>query len=46
HNDANILVIPARIVDQVKAAAIVDAFLETGFEGGRHQARIEKIPVK
>ncbi len=46
HNDANILVLPARFIDNVKAAAIVDAFLETPFEGGRHERRIAKIPVK
>ena len=45
HNDANILVVPARFVDDVKATAIVDAFLETPFEGDRHAARISKIPV-
>lgn len=46
HNDANILVLPARFIDNIKAAAIVDAFLETPFEGGRHERRIAKIPVK
>lgn len=46
HNDANILVLPARFIDPAAALAIVDAFLTTPFEGGRHQRRIEKIPVK
>jgi len=45
HNDANILVLPARFVDSVKALQIVDTFMSTPFEGGRHQRRIEKIPV-
>lgn len=46
HNDANVLVLPARFINPVEALAIVDAFLETPFEGGRHQPRIDKIPVK
>lgn len=46
HNDANVLVLPARFISPVDALAIVDAFLETPFEGGRHQRRIDKIPVK
>jgi len=46
HNDANILVLPARFISPVDAIAIVDVFLETTFEGGRHQRRIDKIPVK
>lgn len=46
HNDANILVLPARFIDPTVALAIVDTFLATPFEGGRHQRRIEKIPVK
>lgn len=46
HNDANCLVLPARFIDTVTALAIVDAFLTTPFEGGRHQARVDKIPVK
>lgn len=45
HNDANVLVLPARFIDPVTALAIVDAFLNTPFEGGRHQARVAKIPV-
>ncbi len=43
HNDANILAIPARFVTEEEAKSIVDAFLSTAFEGGRHQRRIEKI---
>ena len=46
HNDANVLVLPARFITPVEALAIVDAFLETPFKGGRHQRRIDKIPVK
>lgn len=45
HNDANILVLPARFVSKEEALAIVDAYLGAEFEGGRHQARIDKIPV-
>ncbi|MCH5326689.1 MAG: RpiB/LacA/LacB family sugar-phosphate isomerase [Duncaniella sp.] len=46
HNDANALVLPARFIDPVTAIAILEAFLSTDFEGGRHQRRVEKIPVK
>ncbi len=46
HNDANICSIPARFVDQETAIKIVEAFLKSGFEGGRHIARIRKIPNK
>lgn len=45
HNNANILVLPARFVTQREADIIVDAFLDATFEGGRHQRRIDKIPV-
>ena len=43
HNDANILCLGARFLTAEQAGAIVDAFLESKFEGGRHQRRIEKI---
>ncbi len=43
HNNANILSIPARYVSQAQAIDMVDTFLETEFEGGRHQNRVEKI---
>ena len=43
HNDANIICIPARYVDAVTAFEMVDTFLKTEFEGGRHQKRVEKI---
>lgn len=45
HNDANILVMPARFISENEAVAILDAYLNASFEGGRHQRRIEKIPV-
>ncbi|HEY4322055.1 MAG TPA: ribose 5-phosphate isomerase B [Gemmatimonadales bacterium] len=43
HNDANVLVLPARFVDEGAARAIVRTWLATPFEGGRHQKRIAKI---
>lgn len=43
HNDANIICIPARFVDSKVAEAMVSAFLNTAFEGGRHQNRVNKI---
>ncbi len=46
HNDANVLVLPARFIEPVIALEIVDAFLSTPFEGGRHINRVNKIPVK
>lgn len=46
HNDANVLVLPARFIDTDLALQIVDVFLSTPFEGGRHQRRIDKIPAK
>lgn len=46
HNDANILSIPARFVSLEQALQFVEIFLTTAFEGGRHQNRVEKIPVK
>lgn len=44
HNDANICSLPARFVTDEQAVEIVKVFLETGFEGGRHIGRINKIP--
>ena len=46
HNDANILSIPSRFVSHNEAIEIVDVFINTEFEGGRHQRRIEKIPCQ
>ena len=45
HNDANICSLPARFIDLETAKDIVDAFLNTAFEGGRHQERVKNIPV-
>ncbi|MBR1784163.1 MAG: ribose 5-phosphate isomerase B [Bacteroidales bacterium] len=43
HNNANCLSLPARFIDENTALQIVDAFLETQFEGGRHERRVAKI---
>lgn len=43
HNDANIICIPARFISKIKAGKIIDAFLSSDFEGGRHQIRVDKI---
>lgn len=43
HNEANVLCIPARFVDQSVAVQMVDVFIETPFEGGRHHDRVRKI---
>lgn len=45
HNDANICSLPARFITDEEAIQIVKTFLSTDFEGGRHIARINKIPV-
>jgi len=45
HNDANVCAVPARFVSESVAKEIVTIFLETGFEGGRHQKRVDKIPL-
>ncbi len=45
HNNANILCIPARFTAIHQAIEMVDTFLNTEFEGGRHQNRIDKIPL-
>lgn len=46
HNKANVLVLPARFISYRMALKIIRVWMATGFEGGRHQRRIEKIPVK
>lgn len=46
HNDANVLVMPGRFISTAEAEMILTEFFETTFEGGRHQARIDKIPVQ
>ena len=43
HNDANIVAMGARTIGPAMAEAIVDVFLTTGFDGGRHQRRVDKI---
>ena len=45
HNNANIIAIPARFLDKEIATNIVNTFLSTEFEGGRHQNRIDKIII-
>lgn len=43
HNDANVLVLPARFVGEAQGKAILKAWLDTPFAGGRHARRVEKI---
>ena len=43
HNDANVLVIPGKFMQEKEAKICVQAFIETKFEGGRHKQRIKKI---
>jgi ribose 5-phosphate isomerase B len=43
HNDANIIALPARFISEAEAIDMVDAFISTPFEGGRHQNRVNKI---
>lgn len=43
HNDANVLVLGARVVGQAVAVDCLGVFLDTAFEGGRHQRRVEKL---
>ena len=45
HNDANVLVLPARYVTFEEAQKIIDLFLNTQFDGGRHCNRVEKINI-
>ena len=45
HNDANILSLPARFIDEQVALSIVETFLLKDFEGGRHQRRVDKIEI-
>ncbi|MGM9704438.1 MAG: RpiB/LacA/LacB family sugar-phosphate isomerase [Prevotella sp.] len=45
HNDANVLVMPGRFIDNKTAEKIMDEFFSTSFEGGRHQNRINKINI-
>ncbi|HAF78050.1 MAG TPA: ribose-5-phosphate isomerase [Maribacter sp.] len=46
HNDANILSLPARYIALPQALEMVSTFLNTSFDGGRHERRIEKIPIQ
>ncbi len=45
HNDANVLAIGARLTDEEEIYKIIDTFLNTDFEGGRHLDRIQKIEI-
>ena len=46
HNDANICALPGRFISESEAYLIVKTFINTSFEGGRHQRRIDKISLK
>ncbi len=46
HNDSNCLVMPGRFIDNDMARKIMDEYLNTEFEGGRHQLRVDSIPLK
>ncbi len=46
HNNANVLVLPGRFIDNKTAEKIIEAFISTPFEGGRHERRVEKIAIK
>lgn len=46
HNDANVLVLPSRFLSPEDAGKILDVFLKTDFEGGRHTRRVEKIELE
>ena len=45
HNNANIVCLPGRFLTEQEGIEILKTFLETSFEGGRHQKRIDKVPV-
>ena len=45
HNDANFLVLPGRFISKEEGLKILEAFLSSSFEGGRHEKRIKKIPL-
>ena len=44
HNNANVCALPGRFINQAQAIAIIKTFLNTQFDGGRHERRIKKIP--
>lgn len=46
HNDANVVVVPGRFISLEDTRKIIEVFLDTLFEGGRHARRIQKIPVR
>ena len=46
HNNANVLTMPARFISYPMATRIVNTWLSTEYEGGRHQKRIDKIPIR
>ena len=46
HNNANIISIPSRFLEEKEIEEIITAFLESEFEGGRHERRVKKIPKK
>ena len=46
HNDANVLVMPGRFITNEEADAIMNEYLSTDFEGGRHARRVAKIPIR
>jgi ribose 5-phosphate isomerase B len=46
HNNANICAVPARFISEEMGIEIINVFLNTSFEGGRHKTRTDKIPVK
>ncbi|MBR5850842.1 MAG: RpiB/LacA/LacB family sugar-phosphate isomerase [Alistipes sp.] len=45
HNDANVIVLPARFISNDEAIALLDKFFTTPFEGGRHEARVAKMKL-
>ena len=45
HNNANVMVLPGRYITEAEAKLCVNAFLETPFAGGRHQARLDKMEI-
>jgi ribose 5-phosphate isomerase B len=46
HNNANICSLPGRFISELEVKEIIEVFLNTGFDGGRHLTRINKIPIK
>jgi ribose 5-phosphate isomerase B len=46
HNNANVLILPARHIDNELAFKLIDLFFSTSFEGGRHEKRVQKIDIQ